>query len=335
MKEGMPNYVMDACVHHLSPGGMDAMFHEAANKLYRKWKSRNPLLPVIETTCARCRLQGGLKSILAYRIYRFKKKRRRKKVKKLLKMGADYRTLRHDVIGASYKITLSKMQIKTCDMRLSEKPTDYFEGDRREMLKYIPKGVKTTLEFGCGFGTFSALVKEGFGAETWAVEIDRNAANQAAKRVDKVINADASDAINKITDHYFDCIFFLDVLEHLADPYSLLLNLKNKLTREGVIIASIPNVKYYPNFIDFAIKGNWDYQDAGTLDKTHLMFFTYKSILKMFTHLNYEVLTIKGINATESKWLRFLNFLCLGSLEDLKYLQFVVVARPVDRNLGN
>ena len=62
------------------------------------------------------------------------------------------------------------------------KPNGYYSATRENMLKYIPKDVKTTLEFGCGFGGFSAMVKDRFGAETWAVEMDKEAEQQAARR---------------------------------------------------------------------------------------------------------------------------------------------------------
>ena len=211
---------------------------------------------------------------------------------------------------------------------MGDKPDGYYGGTRENMLKYVPEGVKTTLEFGCGFGGFSALLKKDFGAEAWAVEIDKAAASEAAKKLDKVINADAFESLREIPNDYFDCIIFLDILEHLADPYSLLVSLKKKLTGRGVVVTSIPNVRYYRNYIDFAIKGNWDYKDNGTLDKTHLRFFTYKSILKMFDHLGFEVLLMEGIHAARNKKLRLLNILLFNALEDLKYLHFVTVARP-------
>ena len=94
------------------------------------------------------------------------------------------------------------------------KPKGYYSAIREEMLKYIPRGVKTTLEFGCGFGGFSTLVKERFATESWAVEIDKEAAREAAKSLDRVINADASEALKSIPDSYFDCMLFLDILEH-------------------------------------------------------------------------------------------------------------------------
>jgi 2-polyprenyl-3-methyl-5-hydroxy-6-metoxy-1,4-benzoquinol methylase len=208
------------------------------------------------------------------------------------------------------------------------KPDGYYSATRENMLKYIPKHVKTTLEFGCGYGGFSALLKENFGAETWAVEIDQTAAQAASKRLNKVINADATAALKDIPDNYFDCVFFLDVLEHLVDPYSLLCTVKTKLTREGVIVASIPNIRYYRTFVDFVLRGNWDYTDQGILDKTHLRFFTYRSILNMFEQLGFEVLVMEGIHPTKNKKIILLNILLFKALEDLKYLQFAVVAKP-------
>jgi len=175
-------------------------------------------------------------------------------------------------------------------VNLANKPTGYYQNNREDMLKYIPEGTKKTLEFGCGSGEFSALIKKNFNSEAWAVEIDKKAAQEAANKLDKVINADAVEAIKEIPDGYFDCIIFLDILEHLVDPYSLLYVVKTKLTDEGVIVASIPNVRFYRNMVNFLVHGDWDYKDKGILDKTHLRFFTYKSIMKMFSQLGFEVL---------------------------------------------
>lgn len=213
--------------------------------------------------------------------------------------------------------------------RLSNHAPEYFGGDRRQMLKYIPPSVKRTLEFGCGFGGFSALLKKEFGAETWAVEINTTAAQEAAKKLDRVINTDAADCLQDLPDGYFDCIVFLDILEHLIDPYSLLLGVKSKLTKEGLIVASLPNIRYYRNLVKLVVHGDWDYQDKGVLDKTHLRFFTYKSIMKMFSRLGFEVLAMEGINATSSRNFRLLNTLLLGKITDARYMQYACVVRPV------
>jgi len=222
-----------------------------------------------------------------------------------------------------------ELSLMSADLtNLSNKPTGYYESHREDMLKYIPQGTKTTIEFGCGYGGFSVLLKEKFGAESWAVEIKRAAAEEASKKLDRVINADANESLNDIPENYFDCIILFDILEHLVDPYSLLCALKTKLTHTGVIIASIPNIRYYRAFVDFVIHGNWDYKDQGILDKTHLRFFTYKSIVKMFDQLDCEILKLEGIHPTSSRTFKLLNMILLNSLSDVKYKHFVTVVRP-------
>lgn len=196
------------------------------------------------------------------------------------------------------------------------------------MLMYVPLSAKRTLEFGCGTGSFSAEIKKRNGSDAWAVEINEESACAASKKLDQVICSDAANSIVQIPDDYFDCVIMLDILEHLHDPYQFLIQLKTKIRSDGLIVASIPNVRYYRHFIEYVFKGNWNYQDAGTLDKTHLRFFTYNSILKTLDQLGYEVLSIEGINASKNKKLRFYNFLCFGKLWDLKYLQYAVVAKP-------
>ncbi len=211
---------------------------------------------------------------------------------------------------------------------LNNKPEGYYDNDRLEMLKYLPGNVKKTLEFGCGSGGFSELVKDKFQAETWAVEIDEKSAKMAEKKLHKVINSDANEAIDKLPDHYFDCIIFFDVLEHLLDPNSLLLSMKKKLTKDGVILASIPNIRYYRTFSDLVIHGNWDYKDHGILDRTHLRFFTYKSLVKLFDKLSFDILLINGMHPTSSRSYKILNMIFMGALWDIRYKHFVVVAKP-------
>jgi len=203
-------------------------------------------------------------------------------------------------------------------VNLLNKPSGYYQSNRNDMLKYIPPDTKTSLEFGCGCFVFSALVKYKFDAETWAVEINEEAAYEAKKVLDKVINSDAAKSLDDIPDEYFDCIILFDILEHLLDPSALLCALKNKLSDKGIIIASIPNIRYYRTFVELVLHGNWDYKDHGILDRTHLRFFTYKSIVKMLKLLNFEILVMEGIHPTSSRTFKILNTVLLYSISDIR-----------------
>ena len=210
---------------------------------------------------------------------------------------------------------------------LFNKAGEYYASNREEILPFIPGYVKKTLEFGCGQGDFSVLLQERLHAETWAVEIHKPSAEVAAKKLHRVFSADADQAMQDLPNDYFDGIFFLDLLEHLVNPYELLSKCREKLSPDGVIIASIPNIRYYRAFVKYVFSGNWEYQNHGIMDITHLRFFTYKSIREMFESLEYTIQTLQGLHPTSSKTYFWLNLASLNRLWDVRFRHFIVVAR--------
>lgn len=204
----------------------------------------------------------------------------------------------------------------------------YYQQRRHEMLAYIPLGIRRTLEVGCGAGIFSEQLKDNFGAETWGVEYEADVAELAAQKLHCVIKGSFEDAISKLPHQYFDCIIFNDVLEHLVDPYSALIMAKNLLDTGGVIVASIPNIRHWPEFVDYAWRGNWNYRDDGVLDRTHLRFFTQKSITRTVENCGYELITMQGINPYHSRAQKMASFLSMGRLSDTLYKQYAIVIRP-------
>lgn len=208
----------------------------------------------------------------------------------------------------------------------------YFQVQRHEMLEYIPKSVSMLLDVGCSSGTFCQLVKATHSVEVWGVEPNKNAAEIACQTLDKVI-CGAFDSSLNLPQRSFDCIVFNDVLEHLVNPNDALAYCKQLLKEEGVIVSSIPNVRYFDNVWNLLVEKNWEYTESGILDKTHLRFFTNKSIISMFDVAGYQVELLEGINPLEKvhphllKKFKFLNRLFFNNIEDMRYLQFAVVAR--------
>ena len=64
------------------------------------------------------------------------------------------------------------------------------------------------------------------------------------------------------------------------------------------------------------------------MDNTHLRFFTYKSILKLYDDAGYTIIQQKGINPTPSSKLKLLNMLSFGHLWDCQFMQFVTIGKP-------
>lgn len=220
------------------------------------------------------------------------------------------------------------MNQNTNSQNVAQKDLGYFSQKRPEMLQYIPRGAKKILDVGCADGSFSVAVKKQNDAEVWGIELEPKVANEAEPKLHKMLVGDVNDLIDSLPDNYFDCIVFNDILEHLVDPNSLLDQIKKKLTQEGAVVASIPNVRYISTLVDLVIKKRWDYADSGILDRTHLRFFTQSSIRSMFESLGYDVIKLEGINPTKGWKFLLLNLLTLGFLSDAKYLEFACVAKP-------
>lgn len=212
-------------------------------------------------------------------------------------------------------------------MDYENKPTGYYDNARDEMLSFLPENYKTVLDVGCADGSFAKSIKDISGAEVWGVEYMPDEAKKASSKIDKVLTGAIEDCIEKLPDNYFDVIYFNDVLEHLVDPYKVLDKMKFKLSKDGITISSIPNMRYHRALKELVINKDWKYAEHGTLDKTHLRFFTKKSIFRMFEEAGYIVSTHKGLNTSKSlkPWLYNIPFLFTAL--DIRHLQFVTIAK--------
>jgi 2-polyprenyl-3-methyl-5-hydroxy-6-metoxy-1,4-benzoquinol methylase len=203
----------------------------------------------------------------------------------------------------------------------------YFGNARAEMLAYVPASARRVLELGCGAGVFGASVKAR-GAEVWGVELNPAAARAAEARLDRVLCADVETALAELPRASFDCVVYNDVLEHLVDPRAALTATKALLAPGGVVVCSIPNVRHFRNLINLIVHKQWRYEEHGVLDRTHLRFFTERSIVEMFDELGYDVRRLECVNGYTSWKYKALGKLSLGFLSDVFTQQFGCVAAP-------
>jgi len=211
-------------------------------------------------------------------------------------------------------------------MNYNNKPDYYFSKVRFEMLKYVPEGSLKILDVGCGNGSFGMMLKIGSRKEVWGIELVPEVGKEAQKVLDHVFIGKCEDFIDELPDNYFDVVYFNDVLEHLVDPYSLLKQMKQKLLDKGVVISSIPNIRYHNEFWMFLFDKNWKYENYGVMDYAHMRFFTGKSIKKMYEDTGYLIHKHEGISKTKSLKPYFLNVLFLFTQLDIFYLKYATVA---------
>ena len=213
-------------------------------------------------------------------------------------------------------------------MKKAEVKSNYYSQTRSEIIKFIPPTSKTILDVGTGEGEFGYSLKKELDVEVWGIELNQNAYNKAKIRLDKVFYGKFEDVYTQIPYNHFDVIVFNDVLEHMVDPFQVLECSKKLVREKGIVVASIPNVRFWGNLKGLLKNKDWKYMDGGILDITHLRFFTKKSMIRLFEDAGYLIHKIEGINPTKSKNLKIFNFLFCGNLSDAKYSQYVCVAKP-------
>jgi 2-polyprenyl-3-methyl-5-hydroxy-6-metoxy-1,4-benzoquinol methylase len=87
--------------------------------------------------------------------------------------------------------------------------------------------------------------------------------------------------INFKIDSKYDILLFIDVLEHLPNPYGVLLKLvEENLKLGGTAIICLPNIARFEHRISH-IFGCFDYKKSGIMHQDHLRFFTKKTARKM------------------------------------------------------
>lgn len=208
---------------------------------------------------------------------------------------------------------------------------DYPHLPRREMLAFMPPGLRRVLDVGCNTGAFGEALKQAQpGVEVWGIEPDPGAAQRAQPLLDRVFTGLFGPDL-ALPERHFDAIVFNDVLEHMVDPWNALARARPLLAEGGVVVVSLPNLLHQETLLGLVRDQDFRYESQGVRDRTHLRFFTRLSALRLFDESHYEVLRVQGIN--ESWWTRSLRRrlaykLFARKLEETKYVQYAFVARP-------
>lgn len=149
------------------------------------------------------------------------------------------------------------------------------------ILRFI-EGAPKVVDFGCGPGNLARFLAQR-GCSVVGVEINPEAAGLAREYCADVLVADLENTspLKLFPTERFDVVIFADILEHLRKPERLLSESARILRPGGFVIASIPNIAH--GAIRLAmLQGQFNYQEIGILDETHLRFFTRETAEKLF-----------------------------------------------------
>src|ERR1700737_273927 len=176
-----------------------------------------------------------------------------------------------------------------------EVPLEDTNSATTKIVGLVPTGARV-LDVGCSAGYLGEALKQRKQARVWGIELDETDAAKARERgFEEVFTADLDQfAWDDLNGHEFDAIVFADVLEHVKRPGDAIRAAARHLARDGIVIASIPNIAHLSIRVEL-MEGGFAYEKLGLLDDTHLKYFTKKTIEDMFRAAG---LTIQRLDAT-------------------------------------
>ena len=161
------------------------------------------------------------------------------------------------------------------------------------LLRHVGEG-KRVLELGCSTGYITRRLLQQKCTVT-CIENDSQAVIAARTTGATVLNRDLNSE-DRFADLQpgFEVVLMADVLEHLVNPYEVLRQARGLLCDGGYIVACLPNVVHWLTRLQIAL-GRFNYQAVGTLDATHLRFFTPRSASCMVEDAGYRLLKFHPI----------------------------------------
>jgi SAM-dependent methyltransferase len=203
-----------------------------------------------------------------------------------------------------------------------KKATDYYAGNRQDLLSLLPSGATKILDVGCGAGETWVH----FPGTVYGIEYQESAAAIARKHLAGVLVGDVEELEFPYPRQFFDCAVFGDILEHLYDPWGLLLKIRPYLSAEGHVLISLPNVRYYKILRALIFRADFAYTHAGIMDIDHVRFFARKNIDWMLEQTGFSLCRIERARGGSFKY-RLMNSLLRGRLDDFLTKRYLILAR--------
>lgn len=154
-----------------------------------------------------------------------------------------------------------------------------------QVAALAPAAAARALDVGAAEGHVARALRAARpGLELWAVEPDAAARAALEGAADRVFAA-LDDVPPGPT---FDLALLLDVLEHVVDPAALLAEVAARVRRGGLLLVSVPNVAHW-SVRGALLAGEFPYSGRGLLDRTHLRFFTRRSLRALLAGAGLEL----------------------------------------------
>ncbi len=208
---------------------------------------------------------------------------------------------------------------------------------QQEILKIVGRN-KVILEIGSSTGYMTKAFLDN-GCTVDVIEKNSEAVSKIPKKARQIFNQSIED--DKIFDQFrnYEFIIMADVLEHLVNPEKVLKKLLKVASPGTKLLISSPNIASWVMRKQLFFKGDFEYQESGLLDKTHLHFYTVNTLPKMLLDTGWKIdrkigtVTRLPLESFISKipflgWIfkKFFYGKLVNKFKNLAYYHFLVIA---------
>ncbi|MBE1290331.1 MAG: methyltransferase domain-containing protein [Rhodobacteraceae bacterium] len=169
-----------------------------------------------------------------------------------------------------------------------------YTGGRKDVISMLQVAPTRCLDIGCSNGALGAAIKEKYPAATVVgVDYDSDFVKVAQTRLDHAVCLDLDNGgpVPKLGS--FDLIILADVLEHLRNPKDVLRNILEQNAADGCrVVISVPNVQHVTVIFN-VIMGVWPERDRGIFDRTHLRWFTLRTLKNLAQSSDLDIVKIR------------------------------------------
>jgi SAM-dependent methyltransferase len=156
-----------------------------------------------------------------------------------------------------------------------------------DVLKCISNNALTILDVGCGNGDNARILMR-HDRTIDGITLSEQEAKNALSYLSSVYIHNLENGLPKQITKQYDAVICSHVLEHIAYSEKLLQDIKDRLNPKGVLIVALPNIMGYRPRLRL-LMGNFDYEEAGIWDNTHLRWYTFESGKKMLENNGFYV----------------------------------------------
>jgi 2-polyprenyl-3-methyl-5-hydroxy-6-metoxy-1,4-benzoquinol methylase len=144
------------------------------------------------------------------------------------------------------------------------------------------------LDVGCSRG-FMGKSMQDKNYEFYGIEYNKKDAKEAKKYCKEIKIMDLDWKKPEYPKNSFDIIIMADIIEHLKDSLGTVRYFSKFLKKDGIMILSTANVANIYIRLKLLF-GNFDYENRGIMDKTHLRFFTLKTFRQLAKNTNLKII---------------------------------------------